>query len=84
MKQLIKVCTILVVFGILILTVMHFAMGRSYGYLEVQQLLLSILMFLSAYKHVQDKGKRDITFWLLIMAGTFILIINLVILRPFF
>ena len=63
MKQLSKVCTILVVFGILILTVMHFAMGRSYGYLEVQPLLLSILMFLSAYKHVQDKGKRDIAFW---------------------
>jgi len=82
MKKLISVSTILVAFAVIILAVMHFVMDRSY--IEVQQWLVSILMFLSAYKHVKNKGERDITFWLLIIAGTFSMVVNLIILQPFF
>lgn len=82
MKKLISVSTVLVAFAVIILAVMHFVMGRSY--IEVQQLLLSTFMFLTAYKHVKNKGERDITFWLLIIAGTFSLVVNIIILQPFF
>jgi len=82
MKKLISIGAILVAIAIIVLAVVHFAADTSFP--GVYQLLLSIFMFLLAYIHIQQKRERDVTFWLLLVAGAFSLVVAFDMVQPFF
>ena len=81
MRKIISFGTIIIALAIIALSVLHFT--TDINVTIIQQLLLSVVMFLSAYNHAQKK-ERDITFWLLIIAGTCVLIVQFVVVQPFF
>ena len=81
MEKNISFGTITIALAVIALTVLHFT--TDIDVIVIQQLLLSALMFLLAYNHAQKK-ERDITFWLLIIAGVCILIVQFVVVQPFF
>ena len=79
-----RVAKILILIAVLIVSILHFVTDFNVIVIGIQQLLLSAMVFISAYEHLQQKKKRDATFWFTILIGTFVLIVAFVVVQPFF
>ena len=82
MNKIIDILTVAVGAAVIILTALHFAMGI--GILGLQQLLIALFAAILACKYFRQKKEYDMTFWILIIVGTFNLVAGITIIQPFF
>ena len=79
-----RIAKILILIAVMVVSILHFVTDFNVIVIGIQQLLLSAMVFLSAYERFQQNKERDATFWFTILIGTFVLIVAFVVIQPFF